>query len=184
MIHRGFWSHFTLLNVPALLLIYTLDAWPVSPLFASIHTHTHTLSLSLLAHHLLTTSPSLQHRDNRANLLLDTLPTRPTHTRARLDTAFIVEALQHIVGKPGIHPPQLLLAQLVHRHALLLRERHHPPADVVGLAEWHALADQIIGQVGGQHVGRERGTHPVREDGHGAQHPGGDLDAVAHRLGA
>ena len=53
---------------------------------------------------------------------------------------------------------------------------------MVGLAERHALAHEVVCQVGGEHVRGERLEHVLGLNGQGAEHAGGDLRAVADGL--
>ena len=53
---------------------------------------------------------------------------------------------------------------------------------MVALAERHALADEVVRELGGKHLGRQGGSHVLRERGEGGEHAGGDLDAVGDGL--
>mmetsp|Transcript_12622 Transcript_12622/g.39731 ORF Transcript_12622/g.39731 Transcript_12622/m.39731 type:complete len:229 (+) Transcript_12622:14-700(+) len=55
--------------------------------------------------------------------------------------------------------------------------------DVVRLAEGHALAHEVVGQVGGEQRRRERGAHPLARDGERREHARGDLQRGAGRGG-
>lgn len=52
----------------------------------------------------------------------------------------------------------------------------------MALAERHAFPDEVVGELGREHFGGERGAHSVGLGGQGGEHAGGDLDAVAEGL--
>ena len=102
-------------------------------------------------------------------------------------------ALHDLVDVGGLEGPlveQLAeLLELVKRQVLellagLLARKHHVADDRVGLAEGHALAHEVISQVGGGHeAAQAAGTHVVAVDAHGAHHARAHVQGVRHGVG-
>lgn len=107
---------------------------------------------------------------------------RATDSILQLDGALVVQAGLHIGVEARIHGLQLLERESVHGDIGLLGELDDAAGDVVALAEGHALAHEVVCDLGGEHLGRQGGGHLLRDGGEGGQDAGGDLDAVADGL--
>mmetsp|Transcript_1604 Transcript_1604/g.2628 ORF Transcript_1604/g.2628 Transcript_1604/m.2628 type:complete len:295 (-) Transcript_1604:445-1329(-) len=77
---------------------------------------------------------------------------------------------------------QVVRRQPVEAHALVLRQLHGRARDVVRLAERHALAHEVLGQVGGQHLGDQFLRQLPRHRPQRGQHAARDLEAVLDGL--
>ena len=62
---------------------------------------------------------------------------------------------------------------------MLLAQCDNTARDVVALTERDALADEIVGDLGGQHLRGQGGGHAFGDGGEGGEDAGGNLDAVA-----
>ena len=100
----------------------------------------------------------------------------------QLDSTLVVQTSLDISVEARVHGLQLLQRERVHRHISLLSELDDAAGDMVALAEWHALADEVVRDLGGQHLRCQGGGHLLRDGGEGGQDAGGDLDAVADGL--
>lgn len=86
----------------------------------------------------------------------------PPPCAPHLHALLVVKRRLDVLLEPLVHPPHLLVAQLVHRGARPLAQRHHPTGDVVCLAEGHALAHEVVGHVGSRPRRSPARTGPAR----------------------
>ena len=102
-------------------------------------------------------------RLQRRQLLGHPLRRRPPAGLARGQRARHRQHRPDLGGQPLVDAGQLVVVELVELEAGLLAEGDHRAGDLVRRAERHALADQPLGDVGGQREAlRRRGLEHLR----------------------
>jgi len=76
-----------------------------------------------------------------------------------------------------------MLKQTHHGHALLFRQYHHLPTNMMPFSERDTPTNKVVCDFGSQHLGSEGGVHLLDLRGKGGDYAGGNLDAVADGFG-
>ena len=70
-----------------------------------------------------------------------------------LNTVLVVKDTKDIIAEAGVNSLEICNGHFVHWGAGLLREGDALAGNVVGGAEWHAFANEVVGKVGSDHEG-------------------------------
>jgi hypothetical protein len=100
----------------------------------------------------------------------------------QLYCTLVVEAFDDVIAQPRVDALQLLEAQLVHGDVVVFGQCDDATGNVVALTEWHALPDEVVGKLGGKHLGSQRSVHLLCVDVECRQNSSSDLDRVADGL--
>ena len=73
-----------------------------------------------------------------------------------LNTVLVIKNTKNVIAESGVDALEVFNCHLVHGSSGLLGECYALAGDVVGGSEWDALADKVIGEIGGDHEGATR----------------------------